>query len=85
MAHPKSKNVGDNDALLLSIAATQRTLGGLHRETIGRLIRKGHLTRVKIGSRSLITRASVDAFVQHLPEHRVVLNTKRAEPQPENV
>ena len=47
------------DVLLWTIEETQRQLGNVHRGTIDRLVRKGKLVRVKIGTRSMIKRDSV--------------------------
>jgi excisionase family DNA binding protein len=59
------KLIREADApLLLPYPAVQLALGGVHRETIKRLIKAGKLVRVKIGRRTLITRASVLALAQ---------------------
>lgn len=47
------------EPLLWTIEETQRQLGNVHRGTIDRLVRKGKLVRVKIGTRSMIKRDSV--------------------------
>jgi hypothetical protein len=47
-----------------SIEETQRLLGGVSRWTIGRLLRNGELTQRRIGARSMVTRASIEAFVR---------------------
>lgn len=48
--------------ILLSQADTARLLA-VERTTIYRLLRAGELTKVKVGRRALVTRASVDEFV----------------------
>jgi excisionase family DNA binding protein len=50
--------------LLLPYPAVQHALGGVHRETVKRLIATGKLVRVKIGRRTMITRESLLAYVQ---------------------
>jgi excisionase family DNA binding protein len=45
-------------------------LGGIDRTTVWRLVKHGDLTRVRIGSRSLITRASVEAYVRSQAKRR---------------
>jgi excisionase family DNA binding protein len=44
----------------------QAGLGAVSRSTVYRLIDEGHLVRVKIGSRSYITTASIQAYVASL-------------------
>ncbi len=48
--------------VLVSQQEVARLLG-VERTTIWRMCRRGELARVHIGRRSLITRASIDAFV----------------------
>jgi excisionase family DNA binding protein len=48
--------------ILISQPEAARLLGGIDRTTIWRMVKHGDLTRVTIGSRSLITRASVEPF-----------------------
>ncbi len=48
---------------LLSIPQAQHLLGGVSRKTIYRLIDRGDLTRVKIGSRSMVTAKSMIGLV----------------------
>jgi excisionase family DNA binding protein len=49
--------------ILISQPEAARLLGGVDRTTIWRMVKHGDLIRVRIGSRSLITRASVEAYV----------------------
>jgi excisionase family DNA binding protein len=51
---------------LLRISDAQEILGGISRPMIYRLVEKGHLTRVKLGSRAFITRASIHGYLRHL-------------------
>jgi excisionase family DNA binding protein len=51
-----------NTDLLLTQAEAAAVLR-VHRTTIWRLVRDGHLDRVSVGRRSLITRASIERFV----------------------
>lgn len=40
-----------------------RLLGGIDLVTLWRMVKRGDLTQVKIGSRAFVTRASIDEFV----------------------
>ena len=51
---------------LLKISDAQAILGGISRPMIYRLVDKGQLTRVKLGSRAFITRASVHGYLRGL-------------------
>lgn len=55
----------------LSIPETGKTLGGegdpLSRTTIYRMINRGDLEAIKIGSRTLITLASIEAMTANAP------------------
>lgn len=53
------------NGLLLGIPSTQRRLD-VGRTTVYRLLREGELQSVKIGRRTLITSASIDAYVRRL-------------------
>ncbi|WP_283938399.1 helix-turn-helix domain-containing protein [Sphingomonas alba] len=61
----------------LSIAETGRVLGGdgsrLSRATIYRMIARGQLEAFKLGSRTLITVASIERCAQTAPRLRVFL------------
>jgi hypothetical protein len=48
--------------LLVSIPTAQHDLGGVHRGTIGKLVRQGKLERVHIGRRAMITTRSIRAL-----------------------
>lgn len=50
---------------LLDYPATQRYLS-VSRSTIKSLAGAGHLTRVSIGSRTLFTKQSIDAYIERL-------------------
>ena len=52
--------------LLLSIKETQSALG-LGRTTVNLLIKRRALEAVKVGSRTLITRTSLQALIASLP------------------
>lgn len=51
---------------VLSITDTAIYLGGLSRATVYRMIEDGKLQRVKVGGRAMITRASIDAYLNGL-------------------
>lgn len=51
---------------ILSIPCAQQELGGVSRPTIYRLLKRGLLRRVKLGSRAFITRASVQEYLRSL-------------------
>jgi len=57
---------GSDVSELLRISDAQEILGGISRPMIYRLVEKGHLTRVKLGSRAFITRASIHGYLRHL-------------------
>ena len=50
--------------ILISQPEAARLLGGIDRTTVWRMVKHSNLTRVTIGSRSLITRESVEAYVR---------------------
>lgn len=52
--------------LLVPYGETRTALGGIGRSTLHLLINDGQLTRVHIGARSFITRASIDAYIARL-------------------
>lgn len=52
----------------LSIPDAGRYLGGISRATVYKLIDAGEITRVKIGERAVILRASCDAYLERLAE-----------------
>jgi excisionase family DNA binding protein len=52
--------------LLCAIPVTQEVLGGIGRTTVYELMKDGSLESVKIGSRSFITRRSLEAYVDRL-------------------
>lgn len=51
---------------LFKIPDAQAVLGGVSRPTIYRLIDRGHLTKVNLGSRAFITRASLYGYLHQL-------------------
>lgn len=51
---------------LISIRKAQETLGDVGRTKIYELIKQGHLTKVSIGTRSLIVRESISAYITWL-------------------
>jgi excisionase family DNA binding protein len=51
---------------LLSIPDAQRYLGDISRPTLYNLIAGGHITRVHLGRRAMLTRTSLEAYVQRL-------------------
>jgi len=51
---------------LLKISDAQQILGGISRPMIYRLVDRGQLTRVKLGSRAFITRASIHGYLRNL-------------------
>jgi hypothetical protein len=50
--------------LHLDVRRACHELGGLHRQSLDRLVRAGKLERIKIGSRSLISRESLLALIE---------------------
>ena len=54
------------DQAVLSIPDAGRYLGGISRAQVYKLIDAGQLTRVKIGRRAMITRASCDQYLESL-------------------
>lgn len=52
--------------MLVSISDTCAELGGVSRTTVYALVNSGLLTKVNIGSRGLITRESLAAYVASL-------------------
>ncbi|QKY78503.1 helix-turn-helix DNA binding domain protein [Gordonia Phage Zitch] len=52
----------------LSIPDTAVFLGGVHRSYVYRLIESGELTRIHIGRRAMVTRASIDAYLERQAE-----------------
>lgn len=51
----------------LSISNTGDALGGLSRATIYRMIARKELEAVKVGTRTLVTMASIEAYVASAP------------------
>lgn len=55
----------------LSLTETAKTLGGaddpLGRTTIWRMVKRGELEAIKLGSRTLITTASLDRLMENAP------------------
>lgn len=51
---------------LISIQKTQEALGDVGRTKIYELINQGHLAKVNIGTRSLITCESINAYITRL-------------------
>lgn len=51
---------------LISIPEACAYLGGIHRVTLYRRIREGHLKLVHIGSRSFISTAELDSYIEKL-------------------
>ncbi len=79
--HHKQPTAGDpaaSDATrsAYTVEGAGRCLGGIGRTTVYGLIAAGKLEAVKLGSRTLITAASIDALLASLP--RVA---RRPEPQ----
>ena len=54
--------------LLYPLTEVQERLGGISRSTLYNLLGSGDLVPVKIGSRSFIPAASLDAFVERLAQ-----------------
>jgi excisionase family DNA binding protein len=50
-------------SILVSQTEVARLLGGIDRSTLWRMVGRGDLDQVKVGSRAMITRASLDRFV----------------------
>ena len=63
MATNPKPDVGEAP-LLWDISTVQRQLGGIHRGSVDRLVRQGKLERVKVGTRSMVTRRSVEALIE---------------------
>lgn len=55
-----------SEALLVSGSDACNSLGKISRTTLYRLIKSGCIQQVKIGSKSLITKESIDKFVAQL-------------------
>jgi excisionase family DNA binding protein len=53
-------------AELVKIPACAEILGGVSRPTIYALIDSGEIVRVHLGRRALITRGSIDAYIERL-------------------
>ena len=51
---------------LFKISDAQAMLGGVSRPMIYRLVAQGQLTRIKLGSRAFITRASLHEYLRSL-------------------
>lgn len=54
------------DQALLSVADARTYLGGIGRTYLYQLIASGDLTRVKVGQRAMITRESVDTYLEKI-------------------
>jgi hypothetical protein len=52
--------------LAVTISGTQDMLGGISRTAVYELIRRGQLTKIRIGKRVLVTTASISALVDRL-------------------
>lgn len=63
---PDQDQPGDEPRRLLSLKATARVLGGITEREIRRRVAADELELVKLGRRSLITMASIDAYVEKL-------------------
>ena len=51
---------------LVPIPDVQQAIGGVSRQTVYNMIAAGSLRRVNVGRRAFITRASLEAFLQHV-------------------
>ena len=49
---------------------SEKWLGGLGRTSVYRLMKQGHLTRVKIGQRSFVTSKSLEAYLDRLEQQQ---------------
>lgn len=59
----------DNKARrLVSIAETGDVFGKLGRSTVDQLVKEGHLVKVFVGRRAMITSKSIDAYLDQLTE-----------------
>jgi hypothetical protein len=58
------------DALLVPIHRNEagRAMGGISRRQVYRLIQRGELTKVQIGTRTFVTAESIRAYVDRLTE-----------------
>ena len=57
-AELETQPIDDADALVWTTKTACRKLGGIHRATLWRLVRKGALEAVKIGGRTMIVASS---------------------------
>jgi excisionase family DNA binding protein len=51
-------------SILVTQMEAARLLGGVGRTTLWRMLERGDLRRVTVGSRALVTRESIDSYVQ---------------------
>lgn len=56
----------DRSQLLVSIQEAREKLGGISTTTVYELAKRGHITKVNIGTRSFITADSIAAYVDSL-------------------
>lgn len=49
--------------MLRSVAETAVLLGGVHEQTVRKLIKTGELASVRIGTRILVDDADIDAYI----------------------
>lgn len=57
-------DIEDKNVVLLSIPEVRERLGGIGRTLVWRLVTDGDLDGVKIGARSFVVEASVDAYIR---------------------
>ncbi|MGV0837460.1 helix-turn-helix domain-containing protein [Mycolicibacterium thermoresistibile] len=60
------KNPGIPNHRLVSFSEARAQLGGVGRTTIYELIRKGHLKKVNLGRRGLISERSIQEYIEKL-------------------
>lgn len=52
------------EPLVLRLPAAGRVLGGITRPTVSRLIAEGELDAVMVGGTRMVTRASIEAYIE---------------------
>lgn len=60
---PEVPTSEEDDARIVGIPRAQALLGGITRREVTNMVRRGELQKVKIGRRSMIVRASIDARI----------------------